>query len=71
MAASRAGAESAPRRSTASTHAEEAGLGAADVGRIRASAVRSSFASVLDKVRAVRKLIDATGKPIRLEIDGA
>ena len=25
---------------------------------------------VLDKVRAVRKLIDATGKPIRLEIDG-
>ena len=26
--------------------------------------------SVLDKVRAVRKLIDATGKPIRLEIDG-
>jgi ribulose-phosphate 3-epimerase len=28
------------------------------------------IASVLDKVRAVRKLIDATGKPIRLEIDG-
>jgi ribulose-phosphate 3-epimerase len=26
--------------------------------------------SVLDKVRAVRKLIDASGKPIRLEIDG-
>jgi ribulose-phosphate 3-epimerase len=26
--------------------------------------------SVLDKVRVVRKLIDATGKPIRLEIDG-
>jgi ribulose-phosphate 3-epimerase len=26
--------------------------------------------SVLDKVRAVRKLIDAAGKPIRLEIDG-
>jgi ribulose-phosphate 3-epimerase len=26
--------------------------------------------SVLDKVRAVRKLIDARGKPIRLEIDG-
>ena len=26
--------------------------------------------SVLDKLRAVRKLIDATGKPIRLEIDG-
>jgi len=26
--------------------------------------------SVLDKVRAVRRLIDATGKPIRLEIDG-
>ncbi len=26
--------------------------------------------AVLDKVRAVRKLIDATGKPIRLEIDG-
>jgi len=25
---------------------------------------------VLDKVRAVRKLIDATGKPIRLEVDG-
>ena len=25
---------------------------------------------VLDKVRAVRKLIDAAGKPIRLEIDG-
>jgi ribulose-phosphate 3-epimerase len=25
---------------------------------------------VLDKVRAVRKMIDATGKPIRLEIDG-
>ena len=25
---------------------------------------------VLDKVRAVRKLIDASGKPIRLEIDG-
>jgi ribulose-phosphate 3-epimerase len=25
---------------------------------------------VLDKVRAVRKLIDATGQPIRLEIDG-
>jgi ribulose-phosphate 3-epimerase len=25
---------------------------------------------VLDKVRAVRKLIDATGKDIRLEIDG-
>jgi ribulose-phosphate 3-epimerase len=25
---------------------------------------------VLDKVRAVRKLIDATGKPIRHEIDG-
>jgi ribulose-phosphate 3-epimerase len=25
---------------------------------------------VLDKLRAVRKLIDATGKPIRLEIDG-
>ena len=25
---------------------------------------------VLDKVRTVRKLIDATGKPIRLEIDG-
>jgi ribulose-phosphate 3-epimerase len=24
----------------------------------------------LDKLRAVRKLIDATGKPIRLEIDG-
>jgi ribulose-phosphate 3-epimerase len=28
------------------------------------------IAGVLDKVRAVRKLIDATGKPIRLEIDG-
>jgi len=26
--------------------------------------------AVLDKVRAVRKLIDARGKPIRLEIDG-
>ena len=26
--------------------------------------------AVLDKVRAVRKLIDASGKPIRLEIDG-
>ena len=26
--------------------------------------------AVLDKVRAVRKMIDATGKPIRLEIDG-
>jgi len=26
--------------------------------------------AVLDKVRAVRKLIDAAGKPIRLEIDG-
>lgn len=26
--------------------------------------------SALDKLRAVRKLIDATGKPIRLEIDG-
>jgi len=26
--------------------------------------------SVLDKVRAVRKRIDALGKPIRLEIDG-
>jgi ribulose-phosphate 3-epimerase len=26
--------------------------------------------AVLDKVRSVRKLIDATGKPIRLEIDG-
>jgi ribulose-phosphate 3-epimerase len=26
--------------------------------------------SVLDKVRAVRKLIDASGRPIRLEIDG-
>jgi ribulose-phosphate 3-epimerase len=25
---------------------------------------------VLDKVRAVRKLIDASGRPIRLEIDG-
>jgi ribulose-phosphate 3-epimerase len=25
---------------------------------------------VLDKVRAVRKLIDATCKPIRLEVDG-
>jgi len=25
---------------------------------------------VLDKVRAVRKMIDATGKPIRLEVDG-
>ena len=25
---------------------------------------------MLDKVRAVRKLIDATGRPIRLEIDG-
>jgi ribulose-phosphate 3-epimerase len=25
---------------------------------------------VLDKVRAVRKLIDATGRPIRLEVDG-
>jgi len=25
---------------------------------------------VLDKLRAVRKMIDATGKPIRLEIDG-
>jgi ribulose-phosphate 3-epimerase len=25
---------------------------------------------VLDKVRAVRKLIDATGREIRLEIDG-
>jgi len=28
------------------------------------------IAGVLDKVRAVRKMIDATGKPIRLEIDG-
>ena len=28
------------------------------------------IASVLDKVRTVRRLIDATGKPIRLEIDG-
>ena len=28
------------------------------------------IASVLDKVRAVRKRIDALGKPIRLEIDG-
>ena len=26
--------------------------------------------AVLDKVRAVRKMIDATGKPIRLEVDG-
>jgi ribulose-phosphate 3-epimerase len=26
--------------------------------------------SVLDKVRAVRKRIDALGKPVRLEIDG-
>jgi len=26
--------------------------------------------SVLDKVRAVRKRIDALGKPIRLEVDG-
>ena len=26
--------------------------------------------AVLDKVRAVRKRIDALGKPIRLEIDG-
>jgi ribulose-phosphate 3-epimerase len=26
--------------------------------------------AVLDKVRAVRKMIDALGKPIRLEIDG-
>jgi ribulose-phosphate 3-epimerase len=28
------------------------------------------IAGVLDKVRAVRKLIDATGKAIRLEVDG-
>jgi ribulose-phosphate 3-epimerase len=28
------------------------------------------IASVLDKVRAVRKRIDALGKPIRLEVDG-
>ena len=28
------------------------------------------IAGVLDKVRAVRKMIDATGKPIRLEVDG-
>ena len=31
---------------------------------------QSFIPSVMDKIRAVRKMIDATGRPIRLQIDG-
>jgi ribulose-phosphate 3-epimerase len=53
-----------------------AGLGAGRLDLVLLMSVNPGFGgqafipSTLDKLRAVRAMIDATGKPIRLEVDG-